>query len=91
MIKSTLTTLIAAISPFACDGAPSTPPARPAQVIYVPQDYDRPFIAEPGDRVILIMNNDSDELTELNYCEDRGGELTYNPFTDMLFCEDIDF
>lgn len=72
-----------------CD-AP-TPPERPAQVIFIPQDYAGHFNAEGGDQLNLIMNDDSEELEELNYCNDRGGRLERNPYTEILICFDIDF
>jgi hypothetical protein len=98
MINQLLLTPFIALSaaiPMQCQ--PADPPVTPApatrtpQVIYIPQDYNQRFIAESGDTIILIMNNDSDEVTELNYCEDRGGELQYNEFTDILTCYDVDF
>lgn len=85
----TLTAGIASVLPAQCTPAPQ--PERPPQVIYIPQDYSQRFNAEAGDTIVLIMNNDSDEVAELNYCEDRGGELQYNEFTDILTCYDIDF
>ena len=87
MIKYAIPTLITLITP-SCD---ALEPARPAQVIYIPEDYNREFNAESGDTIIVIMRNDSDELDELNRCEDMGGELQYNEFTDILTCFDIDF
>lgn len=73
----------------ACDApAPSTQPARPAQVIFVGEDYNLPFDARPGDTIILVMTPDGNQLSR---CNDAGGELIYNPFTLIWTCEGVDF
>lgn len=64
------------------------PPARPAQVIYVPEDYDVPFLAEPGDTIIVIMYPDG---APVDRCLNMGGEPIFNPFTNIYTCEGVDF
>lgn len=78
---------IAAVCP-SCDPAPETHQPRPAQVIYVPEDYDVPFDARSGDTIILILYPDGDPIAR---CLDYGGEPIYNPFTTIFTCEGVDF
>lgn len=61
---------------------------RPAQIIYVPEDYDVGFDARAGDTVIVIMYPDG---APVDRCFDMGGEPVYNPFTTILECDDVDF
>jgi hypothetical protein len=70
------------------DEAPPRPIERPAQVIYVPEDYDVPFLAEPGDTIIVIMYPDGDPVDRCNH---MGGEPIFNPFTTIYTCEKVDF
>lgn len=71
--------------------APSCSNERPIQTIYVGQTYPITFHAESGDTVNVIMDDNSDELTELIWCEDSGGTLARNPHTEILICFDVDF
>lgn len=71
-----------------CDGA-NTPPARPAQHIYIPYEYDAPFDAQPGDTITLIMP--AYETGWVALCDDAGGEPIYNPYTGIATCDDVDF
>ncbi len=85
-------TALAAIS--SCDQAPETPappviqPARPAQQIYIPEDYNFPFRAEAGDTLILVMTPDDGMQAR---CEDAGGQLIQHAYTDLFLCFDADF
>lgn len=63
-------------------------PRRPAQVIYVGEDYPVPFTAEPGDTIIVIMNPDG---APIDRCWNNGGQAIENPFTTILTCEGVDF
>lgn len=49
------------------------------------------FNAEPGDTINVIMDDNSEELEELNWCDHSGGRLERNPYTEILICYDIDF
>lgn len=81
---------IAAASTHNSCSTPAESPARPAQVIYVPETYNFQFDARRGDTVIVILNPDS-ESEMLNRCDDMGGELIANPFTQIWTCESVDF
>lgn len=80
---------LSAVLPTQCTPAP--PPERPAQVIWVGETFPTKFNAESGDTVNIIMNDDSEELDELNRCEDMGGRLERNPYTEVLICYNVDF
>lgn len=68
---------------------PEIPPiTRPAQTIYVPEDYDVMFDARPGDTIIVIMYPDHDPVDR---CLKRNGEPIWNPYTLIWTCEGVDF
>lgn len=67
---------------------PVIPPARSAQVIYVPEDYDVQFDARRGDTVVVIMYSDG---APVDRCQRMGGETVYNPFTLIYECDGVDF
>lgn len=89
MIKHLFISAIASTAVGACD-PPSqpTPIERPAQTIYIPEDYNLPFDAQGGDTIILIMTPDAGWVDR---CNDSGGEPIYNPFTNISTCDDVDF
>ena len=91
MINQMLIPLIASTAAILPQCQPPAPPERPAQVIWVGQIYPMTFNAESGDTVNIIMNDDSDEMAELIWCNDSGGTLERNPYTEVLTCLDIDF
>ncbi len=66
---------------------------RPAQTIFVPQDFESwptpRFDARKGDTVNVIM--EPSEPDPQGFCDHRGGSLWMNPYTDILICENIDF
>lgn len=73
---------------------PATPAARtrPAQTIYVGEDYDVEFDARPGDYVIVIMfQDDSDGEGWVGRCNNMGGEPIFNPYTLIAECDGVDF
>lgn len=63
-------------------------PSRPAQVIYVGEEYVGGFDARPGDTVIVIMAPKGDVVAR---CDDMGGESIWNPYTSIATCEKVDF
>jgi len=63
-------------------------PGRAEQIIHIPEDYDAQFTAEPGDTIIEIMYPTGDIAGR---CDDHGGELVWNPNTDIYTCEGVDF
>lgn len=75
--------------PYSCQAA-THPAPRPAQHIYVGEDYHTRFDARPGDTITLIMTPDSTEAM-LTRCDHAGGELIANPYTDIWSCDDVDF
>jgi hypothetical protein len=76
-------------------GAIATAPAirseaskRPAQVIYIPEDYSDSFNAESGDTIVLIMKPEESALFR---CNDAGGALGINSYTGIWTCWGVDF
>jgi len=67
---------------------PVVPTARPAQVIFVGEDYNTRFNAVHGDTIIVVMKPAGDVVAR---CNDMGGEPVYNPFTLINTCEGVDF
>jgi hypothetical protein len=61
---------------------------RPAQVIFVGENYDHPFDARPGDVIIVVMDPDG---APVDRCLDFGGEPIFNPYTTITTCEGVDF
>lgn len=91
MIKHLIGTAIATFTALGgCHGTntPPEPPARPAQHIYIPEDWNTPFDARPGDVITLIMVDDGNQLYR---CDHSGGELIYNPYTTLWTCDGVDF
>jgi hypothetical protein len=75
------------------DSPPVTIPVedeRPAQVIWIPQDYPWQFDARPGDTVNLIMMSD-DPGANKEGCEGSGGQYVQNTLTDIDECWNVDF
>ena len=73
-----------------CAGNSGSVEIRPAQVITIPEDYDFRFDARNGDTVIVILNpRPIDEM--LKSCDEMGGELIANSFTEIWTCEKVDF
>lgn len=70
------------------DVPPPSLTVRPAQIIYVPEDYDVRFDARAGDTVIVIMYPDG---APVDRCLDMGGEPIFNPFTLIFECDGVDF
>lgn len=85
LLIAPLIALSAAI-PTQCTPAPA--PERPAQEIYIGEDYSYPFDAEPGDTIIEVMNPEGDMTLR---CHNHGGELRQNPHTGLYLCWGIDF
>lgn len=61
---------------------------RPAQVIYVGEEYNARFAARPGDTIIVVMLPAGDPVAR---CNDMGGEPVWNPYTTISTCEGVDF
>lgn len=87
LIKPAIATFIAL---GGCHGptAPATPPERPAQHIYIDENWTTQFDARAGDVITLIMHDDGGQLDR---CEHSGGELIYNPYTTIWTCDGVDF
>ena len=96
MIQTAIMATLTTLSFQGClpDGDP-VDPVRPAQTIYLPQSFETwpgtpRFHADHGDFLIVIMDPAPIEV-QLAWCNDTGGELIFNPFTDISTCEGIDF
>lgn len=90
-MKHALIAGLVALGAHSCDDKSDPPPAEPArpqQVILIPEDYSARFTAEAGDVLVLIMNPDGGQLER---CDHYGGELIYNPYTLIYVCEYADF
>jgi hypothetical protein len=88
MIKSFLIpSLIAAAAAVPTQCTPP-PPERPAQEIYIGEDYNYPFNAEAGDTIILVMNPEGDMNLR---CNNSGGQLRQSAHTDLYLCWGVDF
>jgi hypothetical protein len=73
-----------------CDTSPSQVPEN---VIVIPEDYDAPFDAQPGDTLILVMYQDDNGVPSdwQGRCFHAGGEPILNTRTNIATCEDVDF
>jgi hypothetical protein len=96
MINQLLAGGIASIAAIAgcAPTAPSTPTTefvRPAQTIWIDEDYAFTFNAESGDTLNIIMNNPTDFEGAKLRCQDMGGQPTYNPHTMIYYCGNADF
>lgn len=86
MIKLLTLPLIALSAiPTQCSAPPNE---RPAQEIFIPEDYPFPFRAESGDTLIAILDPIGDMATR---CDNMGGELRRSAHTDLFLCWEIDF
>jgi hypothetical protein len=63
---------------------------RPAQVIWVTNDWQYPFNAEGGDTLNLIMNTDDIDAAR-EECDHVGGKFVDNWRTQVMECHDVDF
>jgi hypothetical protein len=65
----------------------------PENVIVIPEDYDAPFNAEPGDTLILVMYQDDNGVPSdwQGRCFHMGGEPILNLRTNIATCEGVDF
>jgi hypothetical protein len=88
MMNQLLMPLIALTAAIPTQCTPVDPPERPAQEIYIGENYNFPFDAEPGDTIIEVMNPEGDMLLR---CNNHGGELRENPHTGLFLCWGIDF
>lgn len=85
MLTRLVIAAVTAACPLSCGQAVAP---RPAQVIYVGEDYPAPFDARRGDTVIVVMDPAGDWVAR---CLDMGGEPTYNAATTIGVCEGVDF
>lgn len=63
------------------------PPVTVGSVIHVSEDYSRPFVAESGDTVNVILRPDGDPEQR---CADSGGVFDVTK-SGILVCENVDF
>jgi hypothetical protein len=58
------------------------------KVVTIPEIYPYPFNVDAGDRLDVIMEPINDPTDR---CDHMGGELIYDPSTNIFTCEGVDF